>query len=665
MGNVNAKEHYEELCKIIKFHMEQYYDLDEPVISDYEYDKLMQELKQIERENPTWVTKDSPSQMVGGHTKREAGVKVTHNVPMLSIEDVFTFEDVEKWVDEVLAKHPDATFSVEYKIDGLSITLRYTDGKLTLAETRGTGFIGEDVTANALVISDIKKELGIDDKYLEIRGEVYMTHENFDKYNQEQEKNGKKLAANPRNLAAGTLRQLETKITKERGLNLFIFNIQDGASSYKENHIVGLDKLAALGVPVVSHVECKTKEEVIAQIKKIGEDRENLPYDIDGAVVKIVQTKYRDDFETSAKYSTGHIAYKYPPQIKETEIIGIEQAVGRTGKMTFRAQLNPVRLAGSMVQYVTLHNPKYIKDNGIGVGAKIGIFKSGEIIPKIDKVIVPPSKVFEPSMVCPICGETLEQEEDAVDLYCINPSCPAQLIRTITNFVSTNCMNIMGFGDIYIEDLVKQGYLTNYVDIYHLVDKKEELIQKGIIGKEKNTTKLLDNIEKSKSNDAIRLLTALGIRNVGKGTAKDIFEHFDSIEDIANAKIEDLCNIQNVGETTARCIYDFFHIEKNKEMLLELISLGVNTKMEKVEKASFALSGLTLVVTGTLPTMGRKEITEYIENNGGKVSGSVSKKTSYVVVGEDAGSKLDKAKVLGIPLLTEEELIKLVDNYAK
>lgn len=662
INEVTTKEEYDELCATIKYHMEKYYDEDEPEISDYEYDQLMATLKKAEKEHPEWMEKDSPTQIVGGHAKRENGVKVTHNVPMLSIEDVFNYEDVENWVDKVLKVHPDATFSVEEKIDGLSMTLVYENGKLIRAETRGNGFIGEDVTDNAFVIPDVKKTLAIDDKYLEIRGEVYMTHKNFDRYNEIQEKNGKDLAKNPRNLAAGTLRQLETKITKERGLNMFIFNIQDGSQEFMENHMNGLDKLNRLGVPVSFHKECKTKAEVIAAIEEIGARRPNLAYDIDGAVVKIVQTKYRDDFSASAKYSTGHIAYKYPPEVLNTKILAIEQDVGRTGKMTFRAKLEPIRLCGTIVQYVTLHNPKYIKDNGIGVGATVGVFKSGEIIPKIEKVVVAPEKVFEPSMVCPVCGQPLEQEDGMVDLYCINPACAAQLVRTISNFVSTNCMNIMGFGDTYIEDLVKQGYLTSYVDIYRLIDKKDELISKGIIGKEKNTTKLLENIEKSKTNDAVRLLTSLGIRNVGKGTAKDILENFDSIEDLAKASIDTLCNIPNVGGTTAQCIYDFFHNEKNEKMLEDLIALGVNTKVEKVAKASNALDGLTIVVTGTLPTMGRKEITEYIESNGGKVSGSVSKKTSYVVVGEDAGSKLEKAKALGIPTLTEDELKKLVNG---
>lgn len=655
-----TKNYYEELKQIIEYHMDKYYNLDEPEISDYEYDMLMKELKEIEKNNPSWVTPDSPTQKVGGKTKRTAGEKVEHNVPMLSIEDVFTKEEVIEWVKKVLAIRPDAKFSVEFKIDGLSLTLRYENGMLTLAETRGTGYIGENVTLNALAIPDVKKTIDAIIPYLEIRGEVYMTHENFDKYNETQERLGKKLAANPRNLAAGSLRQLDANITKERGLNMFIFNIQDGPIEYMENHMVGLDKLEELGIKTVKRFLCSTVEEVLAAIDEIDKLRETLPYDIDGAVVKIVQTSYRDDFSSSSKYSTGHIAYKYPPQIKETEILEILEDVGRTGKITTRARFKPIRLGGSTVQYVTLHNQDYINEKGIGVGAFVNVFKSGEIIPKIEKVTKAPKEIFKISSICPICGEPTFRDENAADIYCVNPSCPAQLVRTISNFTSTNCMNIMGLGETFVESLINEGYLKDYSDIYRLKDHKDVLIHKGILGKEKNTTKLLANIEKSKENSAIRLLTSLGIRNVGVGTAKDIMSNFSSIEELSNASVDVLKNIPNVGEITAQCIFDFFNNEHNKRILQDLISFGVNTKMEEKVMLSNCFEGLTFVVTGTLPTMGRKEVSDLIEKNGGKVSGSVSKKTSYVVVGEDAGSKYDKAKELGISILSESDLLNML-----
>lgn len=664
-------QEYLSLKDIINVHMDAYYNQDAPTISDYEYDQLMQQLKAAEREHPEWITPDSPSQKIGGVAKRTAGVKVTHRVPMLSIEDVFNKQDVVSWVEKVHALHPGCAFSVETKIDGLSMTLRYErreDGKLhlVLAETRGDGLIGEDVTANALVIPDVKQVLDAPWEMLEIRGEVYMSHEDFERFNTVQEKNGKKTAANPRNLAAGTLRQLDPGITKERGLRMFVFNVQQGAEELTRSHIGGMEKLSSLGVPVTWHKRCGTAEEIIAAIDEIAEVRSSLSYDIDGAVVKIDETALRNDFPAGSKYSAGHIAYKYPPEERVVVMDEIEVDVGRTGKLTFtgifhdRETGKPARLCGTSVSRATLHNQDYIRDMQVGIGGAYKLFKSGEIIPKLNGCVTPPEHVFTAPEHCPVCGEKLIREEDTADIRCVNPACPAQLSRTVAYFTSLDCMNIMGLGEKQVDALVKQGYLKDYGDIYSLKDRRAELIGTGIIGKEKNTDKILAAIEESKQNHPARLLAALAIRNVGRNTAKDIMKHFSSLEELISATREQLTAIDDVGETTADCILDFFAREENRAIMDKLRAAGVNMAMPEEKEASSVLAGMTLVVTGTLPTLGRKEVTELIEKNGGKCAGSVSKKTDLVVAGEAAGSKLTKAQELGIKVIDEAELLRML-----
>ena len=641
--------------------MNLYYNEDQPEISDFEYDALMRELKQMEQTHPDWVTEDSPTQKIGGSAKRKAGVEVTHRVPMLSIQDVFTKEDVEAWVKGVLAKHPDAAFSVEEKIDGLSMTLRYEGGRLTLAETRGDGLVGEDVTLNAKVIPDVVHTVKFHD-YTELRGEVYMTHEAFDAFNMKMEDLGKKPAANPRNLAAGTLRQLDPSITKERGLRLFIFNVQAAegdAAGLMKSHCEGLDTLSNMGIPTVRHARCTTVKEILDAIDRIGESRGDLPYDLDGAVVKIDQTAYRADFPAGSKYSAGHIAFKYPPEEKEVVIEAIEVDVGRTGKLTFRGRFrNPVRLCGTNVQRATLHNIDFIHEKRISEGCHAICRKQGEIIPAIVSVTVPGESEYRAPERCPVCGHPLQREEDTCDIYCTNPSCAAQLKRTLSYFVSKDAMDIKGFGTRLIDDLVDQGYLRSPADFYRLYEVRDELVAAGLLGREKNTDKLLAAIEQSKQNDAALVLTALAIRNVGRSSANVIMKHFTSLFDLADADMEQLTAIPDVGEITARGIVAFFADEENRKILMRLADAGVNMTA-KDEKIGDALAGLTIVVTGTLPTLGRKEATDLIEKNGGKCTGSVSKKTDYVVAGEAAGSKLTKAKELGIPVITEAELLQM------
>ncbi len=666
------REEYEKLKATIDYHMNRYYNEDSPEISDYEYDQLMLRLKAMEREHPELVSKDSPTQKIGGTTKREAGVKVTHNVPMLSIEDVFTKEEVAEWIDRVHALHPSAAFSVEEKIDGLSMSLRYQPAgeglALSLAETRGDGHIGEDVTQNAVVIPAVPKTLALDCDYLELRGEVYMKHEAFEAFNERMEALGKRPAANPRNLAAGTLRQLDPAVTKSRGLDYLVFNVQDGPGALLESHTAALDRLADLGAPVVYHQRCSTKEEVLAAIDAIGERRGSLPYDIDGAVVKIDHNAWREEFSGSSKYQSGHIAYKYPPEERVVTMDEISVDVGRTGKLTFTGIFHdsetgkPARLCGTSVSRATLHNQDYITEMQIGIGGQYRLFKSGEIIPKLNGCVQAPAEVYRAPHNCPVCGEPLIREEDTADIRCVNPRCPAQVSRTIAYFASRDAMNIMGLGETLVDALVQAGYLHSYADIYSLKEYRDELIEKGIIGKEKNTDKLLGEIEKSKTNPPERLLTGLAIRNVGRSTARTLLQHYHSIAELAAADREALSAIPDIGETTADCILGYFGNPENKALLERMAAAGVNMTVSPEKQGSTKLAGLRIVVTGTLPTLGRKEIETLITDNGGTATGSVSKKTSFVVAGEAAGSKLVKAQSLGVRVLTEAEFLALLQD---
>ena len=661
---MDIRDEYNLLKEEIEKHMKAYYDDDAPTISDYEYDMLMQRLKAMEKDNPSLVTEDSPTRKIGGSVKREAGVSVTHNVPMLSIKDVFSKEDVSEWFDQVKALHADAEFSVEEKIDGLSMTLRYEDGELVLAETRGDGLVGEDVTLNALTIPDVKKNIPIKG-YLELRGEVYMTHEAFDKYNEKQELAGKPLAANPRNLAAGTLRQLDPAVTAERGLSLYIFNVQDAreeAAYLKEAHCNALDELDKVGIKTVKHVKCSSFEEISNAIDIIGDTRGELDHDLDGAVVKIDQTAYRPDLPAGSKYSAGHIAYKYPPEEKEVEIEEIEVDIGRTGKLTFRARFKePVRLCGTSVLRATLHNIEFINSMGIAQGCKAICRKQGEIIPAIVRVTVPAEGTYNPPQNCPVCGHPLSKDPDTVDIYCTNINCRAQLLRRVGYFVSKDAMDIKSFGETYVESLIDEGLIEKVSDIYKLKDHRDELIEKRIFGREKNTDKILDAIESSKQNDAERLLTGFAIRNVGRQSAKNLMGHFGSIDALASAGYDELKDLNDVGDITATYIKEFFTDRENLNLIEELKGLGLNMNSEK-KSVSDKLAGLKFVITGTLPTMGRDEAKALIEANGGKCAGSVSSKTDYLLAGEAAGSKLTKATELGVKIIDEDGLRELLKD---
>ena len=663
---MEIQEKIEALRKEIEYHIERYYNQDDPEITDYEYDQKMNELKRLEREHPEYVTPDSPTQKVGGSAKREAGVLVEHNVPMLSLQDVFDRGEVENFVAEMKKQLDDPEFVVEYKIDGLSLSLRYEYGELKLAETRGDGIqYGEDVTANAKVIRDVKKKLKDKPEYLEIRGEVYMTEADFEKVNEKQELLGKKLFANPRNCAAGTLRQLDSAVTKERGLSMFIFNIQDARGISFETHTEGYEYLKKQGIRVIEeYTVCKTADEVWAAIEKIGENRGKLPYDIDGAVVKIIRFSDREKLGATSKVPRWAVAYKYPPEEKETKLLDIELSVGRTGRITPTAVFEPVRLCGTSVSRATLHNQDFIDELDIGIGDTIVVYKSGEIIPKVRRVIHEKRpagvKKFVIPNVCPVCGAKTEREKDTADIKCTSPNCPAQLERHMINFVGRDAMDIKGFGATYIMELVHLGYLKDIADIYDLKQHREELIEQGIIGKEKNTDKLLDAIEKSKQNEAFQLLTGFGIPNVGKAAAKTILKHFGSIEALMQADMESLQQVADVGEVTALCIRNYFQDENNCKIIERLKEAGVNMEMAESGSEDGRFDGLTFVITGTLPTMDRKAAAALIEAHGGKVSGSVSKKTNYLLAGENAGSKLTKANDLGVSVISEAELQEML-----
>ena len=554
---MTPEEQIKELRDKINYHSDRYYNQDSPEISDYEFDMLMQQLKKLEKEHPELVTKDSPTQHVGGTAKRTAGVLVHHNVPMLSLQDVFSKEEVVDFVEQMKEQLDDPEFVVEYKIDGLSMALRYENGDLSLALTRGDGVnFGEDVTANAKVISDVKKKLKDKPEYLEIRGEVYMKNEDFDRVNEQQELLGKKIFANPRNCAAGTLRQLDSRVTKERKLSMFVFNIQQVRGMDIMTHTQGYEFLKRQGIPIIEDYKvCKTADEVWNAITAIGENRGNLGYDIDGAVIKINRYSDRELLGNTSKVPKWAIAYKYPPEEKETKLLDIELSVGRTGRITPTAVFEPVRLCGTSVSRATLHNQDFIDDLDVGIGDTIVVYKSGEIIPKVKEVRKEKRtegwKRFAIPDVCPVCGAKTEREKDTADIKCTSPNCPAQLERHIINFVGRDAMDIKGFGTVYIEELVRLGYIKDIADIFELKDHREELIEQGIIGKEKNTDKLLETIEKAKENDAYMLLTGFGIPNVGKAAAKTIMKRFSSILDLEDADRDALMEVDDVGEVSA------------------------------------------------------------------------------------------------------------------
>ena len=662
------RNEYLELVKKLNHFAELYYAQDEPEISDFEYDTMNNRLKEIEKAHPDWIVPESPSQRVGW--KAEKGILVKHNVPMLSLQDVFEKEDVYEFVNSMKEEFGDeAEFLVETKIDGLSMALRYEDGELKLAVTRGDGITeGEDVTMNAKMIPDVVRQLKEPVPYIEIRGEVYMTRKAFEAVNAKAEEEGKKTFANPRNCAAGTLRQIDTRITKERGLSLFIFNVQETKGVTFNTHLEGYEYLKRNGVKVIEQCfKCRTADEVWEAIQKIGEMRGDLEYDIDGAVVKLNNLSERTKLGNTIKFPRWAIAYKYPPEVKETRLLDVEVNTGRTGRVTPVAVFEPISLCGTMVSRATLHNQDFIDQLGLGIGDTILVYKSGEIIPKVKDV----NKDKRPSdwqpykmpENCPVCGHKLVRDEGGVDLKCVNMLCPGTLVNRIVNFVSRDCMDIKGFGTEYIRKLTEEKYIKDIADVFELKDKRDELIGNKLLGLEKNTDKLLSAIEDArKATPADKVLAGLGIPGVGKATAKELIRTFGSIDAIAEADKESLVAVQDIGEISAEGIYNFFHDEGNKALMERLKTLGLNFAREESEVQGTALAGLTFCITGTLEGMSRSEAESLIESNGGKPVSSVSKKTSYLLMGADAGSKERKARELGVPIIGLEELKEMISK---
>lgn len=663
-----VKKELAQLRRTIRHHNVRYYNDDNPEISDYEYDQLMLRLKALEREYPELITENSPTQKVGGTAKRTAGTLVRHDVPMLSLQDVFSREEIEAFVRDIEARMENPVFVVEEKIDGLSLALRYENGMLSRAITRGDGVVqGEDVTENAKVIKDVVQKLKEPLPYFEVRGEVYMTKAAFEAVNERRQLLGLKLFANPRNCAAGTLRQLDSRITKERGLSLFVFNLQAVRGKEFQTHVEAYDFMKRQGIKVIHayHV-CRTAEEVWDAIEQIGASRGDLPYDIDGAVVKLNDFSQRESLGATSKAPRWAIAYKYPPEEKESVVRSITLSVGRTGRITPTATFDPIRLCGTTVERATLHNQDFIDDLDVRVGDTVVVYKSGEIIPKIKAVVKEKrpegTEPFKIGDRCPVCGAKAEREADSADVKCINQACPAQVESHILNFVSRDAMDIKGLGEKNIAALIEKGFLHTIVDIFRLKEHREELIAQGVVGKEKNTDKLLSAIEEAKKNEPQRLLTGLGIHGIGKAAAAALMQHFKTLEALENASDEAILAVRDMGETSVAAIRSYFQNEGNAKICRELQQLGVATAAQERTAQGDELADMSFVVTGTLRHFGRREITELIEQHGGRVTSSVSKKTDCLVAGENAGSKLQKAEQLGVRILTEEELLQLIDH---
>lgn len=661
-----VKKELNRLRKEIRHHNNCYYNNDEPEISDYEYDQLMLQLKKLEADYPELVTKNSPTQMVGGNARREAGVLVAHDVPMLSLQDVFSRQEVEEFVTSAIEQLDKPEFVVEEKIDGLSLALRYRDGILVQAITRGDGIIqGEDVTDNAKVIKDIKEKLKEPLPYFEIRGEVYMSREAFAKVNARQELLGLKQFANPRNCAAGTLRQLNSKVVKDRQLSMFVFNLQRVEGREFASHTEAYEFMKKQGIKVIHNYQvCHTASEVMGAIDRIGASRGELPYDIDGAVVKLNSFAQRQALGETSKVPRWAVAYKYPPEEKETKLLNIELSVGRTGRITPTAVFEPVQLCGTKVERATLHNQDFIDGLDIRIGDTIKVFKSGEIIPKVRSVCHEKRPVgtvpFLIGDTCPVCGHKAAREVDTADIKCTNPSCPAQLENHIINFVSRDAMDIKGMGEQNIHALIEGEYIHDIADIFNLAVYRDELIAKGVIGKEKNTDKLLAAIEKAKENEPQRLVTGLGIAGIGKAAARELMLHYGSIDALAEADVESIQQVRDIGSIGSQAIYEYFRDDVNGDILRRLKEYGVNMELQDTGIVDDVLAGKTVVVTGTLPTLSRNDAKNLIEAHGGKAAGSVSKKTDYVLAGEAAGSKLVKAQELGITIIDEAEFLQLI-----
>ena len=656
---MNPKERCAELTEILNDANYRYYVLDDPKLPDFEYDRLLRELEELEAAHPELLKSDSPTQRVGG-AAISAFEKYTHPVPLMSLQDVFSMEELNEFLSKTLTAEPESAFSVEPKIDGLSVALEYVDGKFVRGATRGDGNVGEDVTENLKTIRSIPMALENAPPRLIVRGEVYMPKKSFEKLNNKQEEEGKPLFANPRNAAAGSLRQLDPKICAQRGLDIFIFNIQLIEGVKFDTHDETLQYLKDLKLKVIPRKTLRSMEDINEYVLSINENRGELPCDIDGAVIKVNNLAQRERMGTTSKFPKWAVAYKYPPEIKETVVEDIVIQVGRTGVLTPKAVVRPVRLAGTTVTNATLHNQDFITERDIRIGDTVHIRKAGEIIPEILDVVKEMRPIDSVPYIlpstCPVCGAKVERDEDGAFVRCTGAECGAQLSRNIAHFVSRDAMDIEGLGGAIVESLIERGLIKSPADIYYLtLEDLKSLWQKG----GKAAQKLLDAIEASKKQDVSRLIYALGIRQVGAKAGKVLASSFGNLDALMNATCDELTQVQDVGEITARNIADWFAQPQSRHMIERLREAGVNFESHRVV-ADTRFAGKIFVLTGALSKFTRDEATEKIELFGGKASGSVSKKTSFVVVGENAGSKERKARELGIPILTEDEFLEMI-----
>ncbi|KMT23272.1 NAD-dependent DNA ligase LigA [Clostridium cylindrosporum] len=662
----NIKDKIESLRKEIESHNYKYYVLDNPSISDFEYDDLMRQLKKLEEENPEYKSATSPTVRVGGAVLKEF-LSVNHSVPMLSLQDVFSFEELRDFDKRVGGVVDEVSYVVELKIDGLSVSLLYENGQFIQGATRGDGLKGENVTENLKTIKSIPLEIQ-DKNLLEVRGEVYIPKKDFEILNSKREEAGEPLFANPRNAAAGSLRQLDSKITAERRLNVFIFNIQRYGGEEFISHEDGLNYLNELGFKVSPNRKvCGSIEEVIDAINGIAEIRQDIPFEIDGVVIKVDNIKSREVLGDTAKFPRWAAAYKFPAEKKKTKVIDIEVKVGRTGAITPTAILEPVLVSGSTISRAVLHNEDYIKEKDIKIGDTVIVQKAGEIIPEVVEVVFEDrdgsEREFKMPTSCPECGEEAVRLQGEAAIKCINISCPAQLKRNIIHFASRDAMNIEGMGPRVIDLLMDNELLDDAADIYYL--DPEKLLSLPRMGK-KSVEKLLDSIEKTKTNHISKLIFALGIRFIGSKAAKTLASHFKSIDNLERATYEQLLEVEEIGSKMAESIIDFFKDEQNKKVLKKLEDAGVSFKIEEKDDLGDSkvksFEGKVFVLTGTLEKYSRNEAAEIIESLGGKVSSSVSKKTSYLLAGNEAGSKLKKAQDLGVKVLSEDEFEVLINE---
>ncbi len=654
-----AKVRAEELTKILNVCIENYYMGNESDVSDYDYDMMMRELSSIEEEHPTLLKEDSPTHRVGG-SHDNSFEEVVHTVRMESLQDAFSEDELRAFDSRVKKIFPEAQYVVEPKIDGLSCSLEYRDGVLVRASTRGDGNVGEDVTGNVKTIKSVPLKLKESIPFIEVRGEVYMSHESFEELVQKQELNEEKTFKNPRNAASGSLRQKNPKITASRKLDIFVFNIQQKQGGKEiTSHKQSLDYLRELGFTVVpGYARCNTIDEAIGEIKKIGDNRGNLPFDIDGAVIKTDSFFQRQEIGSTAKFPKWAVAFKYPPEEKETKLLNIEIQVGRTGVLTPTAEFEPIILAGTTVSRATLNNEDFIKEKGIAIGDTIVVHKAGDIIPQVLEVKKHSGEnnVFEYPENCPACGSRVVKEEGEFAIRCVNPDCPAQLLRRLIHFCSRDAMDIEGLGESVLEQLVQEKLINKASDIYRLTPM--DIVSLDRMG-EKSSLNLLEAIEKSKENDLFKLIFGLGVHHIGLKASKLLANKFGDMDSLLNAEISDITEIDGMGEITAKTLYDTLSLPETRGLIEELKELGLNMKnLTEIEDKRF--EGMIFVLTGTLSQYGRREAQEIIEKFGGKASGSVSAKTSIVLAGENAGSKLKKANDLGIKVISEDEFREMI-----